>query len=689
MIIPDQALEHSSPTSTLSRSLKINDDPSSAAGDWSSIIGIVTAIVGNVIISFALNTQRYAHIRLEREQAEAEESYNLNKQSNGFDGRHQEPRRDYGTASSTNTRNGDHTSPNEVDDEDAETSALLSKDARNEQNGDGDDESSVPRKSYLRSPLWWTGIMLMTIGEAGNFLAYGFAPASIVSPLGVVALVSNCLIAPIFLHEPFRKRDFVGVLIAVGGTVTLVLSAASGSNPKLGPEEIWVMMREKVFLAYFGATVGAMAVLMILSNKKIAEKLILIDLGLVALFGGYTALSTKGVASMLSYTLFHALTFPLTYFLVFVLAATAVLQIKYVNRALQRFDSTQVIPTQFVLFTISVIVGSAVLYRDFQGLTAEKLGMFVGGCGLTFLGVWCLMSGRRSSDDNEESDRHEIDPNQIDEEAAETQQDGRSAGLPQTPIKNKTMQHLPPQPQSSLPNSAASTTTSSHLHAQSIPPRTPSPPSTPRASITPSTADSFATAASHRSSVSSTVSASTATPTPAPRNQPSTLHAMASSPLLPTSSLPTPSPSPAPRPNLQSTQTSTATSTAQHARPCRNPLPRRKISLLDNFKSADTLTPGPLTSPLSSGLSVVVADQRGRLKRGSSLRGVFDRVAGTNDRGKRRSVGAAEDERGGRDAASVRERPRVGRGATVEVARGGAEEDGGSEGSGKQRAREG
>ena len=29
----------------------------------------------------------------------------------------------------------------------------------------------------------------MTIGEAGNFLAYGFAPASIVSPLGVVALV--------------------------------------------------------------------------------------------------------------------------------------------------------------------------------------------------------------------------------------------------------------------------------------------------------------------------------------------------------------------------------------------------------------------------------------------------------------------------------------------------------------------
>src|SRR5271154_7221094 len=37
---------------------------------WSSIIGIVTAIVGNILISFALNTQRYAHIRIEREHNE-------------------------------------------------------------------------------------------------------------------------------------------------------------------------------------------------------------------------------------------------------------------------------------------------------------------------------------------------------------------------------------------------------------------------------------------------------------------------------------------------------------------------------------------------------------------------------------------------------------------------------------------
>lgn len=75
------------------------------------------------------------------------------------------------------------------------------------------------------------------------------------------------------------------------------------------------------------------------------------------------------------------------------------MQIRYINRALQRFDSTQVIPTQFVLFTLSVIIGSAVLYRDFQSMTAERAAKFVGGCFMTFLGVYFITSGRVSSDD--------------------------------------------------------------------------------------------------------------------------------------------------------------------------------------------------------------------------------------------------------------------------------------------------
>jgi len=153
-------------------------------------------------------------------------------------------------------------------------------------------------------------------------------------------------------------------------------------------------------------TISMIGVL-IWASPRYGNRTILIDLGLVGLFGGYTALSTKGVASMLSSTLWRALTTPVTYALLAVLVGTAVMQVRYVNKALQRFDSTQVIPVQFVMFTLSVIIGSAILYGDFEKTTAENVVKFVGGCFLTFSGVYLITSGRQSQDEDSDEDSEE------------------------------------------------------------------------------------------------------------------------------------------------------------------------------------------------------------------------------------------------------------------------------------------
>ena len=72
--------------------------------------------------------------------------------------------------------------------------------------------------------------------RSGKFLGLWLRPASIVSPLGVVALVSNCIIAPCLLKQRFRQRDFWGVVVAVGGAVT-VLFSANNSEQNLGTHE--------------------------------------------------------------------------------------------------------------------------------------------------------------------------------------------------------------------------------------------------------------------------------------------------------------------------------------------------------------------------------------------------------------------------------------------------------------------
>ncbi|KAJ5663338.1 hypothetical protein N7507_004069 [Penicillium longicatenatum] len=383
---------------------------------WSSLIGIVTALIGNVLISLALNIQRYAHIRISREyeldKLHKEDDWRRTRSGEGSsdsygtvreDGsqtrgrarlppqnrrrsserREFEAYRDDENDTVPGRRNGNSTSEDRM--RDSFTSDCTAR-----------PDDSDGRKSYLKSPYWWVGIILMCLGETGNFMAYGFAPASIVSPLGVVALISNCIIAPCLLKEQFRGRDFWGVLVSIAGAVVVVLSAKS-SEEKLGPEEIWARITTWEFELYLGLTIGLIAVLM-WGSYRYGPRSILIDVGLVALFGGYTALSTKGVSSLLSFTLWHVITYPITYLLVFVLISSALMQIRYINRALQRFDSTQVIPTQFVLFTLSVIIGSAVLYRDFESMSIARAGKFVGGCLMTFLGVYFITSGRVGSD---------------------------------------------------------------------------------------------------------------------------------------------------------------------------------------------------------------------------------------------------------------------------------------------------
>lgn len=582
-------------------------------GDWSSLIGIVTAIIGNILISFALNTQRLAHVRLAREYGEAQEADR--NRNNANSGKRQPA--DYGSIqikiaeerAKANHKPGPSAGDGEVHAAGGndETSALIPSLCRQDSGGsdstihEADEKAQGPskKKSYLRSPYWWAGIIMMTVGEAGNFLAYGFAPASIVSPLGVVALISNCLIAPIMLKEKFRKRDLLGVVIAVGGAVTVVLSA-EGSNPKLGPDEIWELITHWEFETYLGITVGLIVVLMVLSNRY-GDRTILVDLGLVGLFGGYTALSTKGVASLLSYRLWRVFAFPITYLLVAILIGTAIMQIKYVNRALQRFDSTQVIPVQFVMFTIFVILGSAILYRDFEKATPRHIAQFVGGCALTFLGVWCITSGRTRNDD-QRRDSREADDEQgeidlVDEEAQEGGEEAEETNESESENENATQKAASEEDE----QESAQEATQNHPSTPKQKPRRKStthlPPTTPPARPHSQTGKHLYPPPS-----GTTRSATT--------TRPSTDRAASSTT---SRSLPRPNRNTTTNPTTLSTSPShfKPTTTTHHLRPPPSPYTRTASHSATTRRSLSQhmgMTLGPLTSPLSAGLSAVVAD---------------------------------------------------------------------------------
>ncbi|KAI9048978.1 hypothetical protein LZ554_006827 [Drepanopeziza brunnea f. sp. 'monogermtubi'] len=556
---------------------------------WSSLIGIITAVVGNILISFALNIQKYAHLRLHDERARRKEKMKTISKPGGG----------YGATGIS----GQQTV--KVDGVNGEADSLLSSSFNSQSSGFSHEEQS----SYLKSPYWWGGIVLMTVGEAGNFLAYGFAPASIVSPLGVVALISNCVIAPIMLKERFRMRDFWGVLVAVGGAITVVLSAKT-EEQKFGPHEIWGAITTTAFKIYMGVTVTLIVVLMF-ASPKYGSRTILIDLGLVGLFGGYTALSTKGVASMLSSTLWGALKTPVTYALVAVLIATAVMQVRYVNKSLQRFDSTQVIPVQFVMFTLSVIIGSAILYRDFEKATADNFSKFIGGCIMTFFGVWLITSGRQTQDeDDEEEEGSEADGEErislIGQEEAEDDISSRD----ESQRRANVFQNY----DGVVEGHGSASRQDSHVSFAEPPERPRTPPMCSSSSYKPSLrVTPFFQGSSQESPLFSSPwrASSDDLPQPLLQHHPG-LQSTISSPVLPSEA------HNAPQTSHLLVRTISQGNVHTHPNEQQSPAPPQPDrSMVSARNSMSRMLPGPLLSPISGGLSVVA--RSGSFRRSKSV----------------------------------------------------------------------
>lgn len=113
----------------------------------------------------------------------------------------------------------------------------------------------------------------------------------------------------------------------------------------------------------------------------------------------------------------------------------------------------EVIPTQFVFFTISAIVGSAVLYQEFRDITISRMANFLFGIATTFLGVFLLTAKfatqSESSQDGGEEDVG-VDGNGGSEgEEDDSLQDPRNSNNRRVPHRASPLGRLMPLPENS------------------------------------------------------------------------------------------------------------------------------------------------------------------------------------------------------------------------------------------------
>lgn len=135
------------------------------------------------------------------------------------------------------------------------SSFIIKKRALIHLNRSGSLRASAGGFGYLKQWLWWAGLItsktqlkhLFTftlifatcffhtitfsfvlffavgVGEAANFAAYAFAPASLVTPLGALSVLVTSVMASKFLNEKLNLLGKLGCLLCILGSIIIVL----------------------------------------------------------------------------------------------------------------------------------------------------------------------------------------------------------------------------------------------------------------------------------------------------------------------------------------------------------------------------------------------------------------------------------------------------------------------------------
>lgn len=76
------------------------------------------------------------------------------------------------------------------------------------------------RKPYHHIPIWWIGMLINAVGEVGNLVAYGYAEATVVTPIGAVGVIFGAIIATFILVScpVCRSPPMCGTDAAYGAT---------------------------------------------------------------------------------------------------------------------------------------------------------------------------------------------------------------------------------------------------------------------------------------------------------------------------------------------------------------------------------------------------------------------------------------------------------------------------------------
>ncbi|KAM3199446.1 putative magnesium transporter NIPA4 [Capsicum annuum] len=254
--------------------------------------------------------------------------------------------------------------------------------------------------AYLLEPMWWAGMLTMIIGEGANFAAYAYAPAILVTPLGALSIIVSAVLAHFILKERLHIFGIVGCVLCLVGSVSIVLHAPLEKKIE-SVMEVWHLATEPGFIVYTCVVVVVVLVLIFRYVPKLGQRYLVIYIGICSLTGSLTVMGVKavGIALKLSFEGKNQFKYYQTWLFTVFVIVFCLLQLNYLNKALETFNTAVVSPVYYVMFTTLTILASMIMFKDYDHQTATQI--ITALCGfITILGGTFLLHKTKDMGNN-------------------------------------------------------------------------------------------------------------------------------------------------------------------------------------------------------------------------------------------------------------------------------------------------
>ncbi|XP_063057594.1 magnesium transporter NIPA2 isoform X2 [Engraulis encrasicolus] len=245
--------------------------------------------------------------------------------------------------------------------------------------------------AYLKEWLWWAGLLSMGAGEAANFAAYAFAPATLVTPLGALSVLVSAILSSYFLTERLNLHGKLGCLLSILGSTTMVIHAPKEEEI----DSLEVMSRKLVdpgFVLFATCVIIVALIFIFVVGPRHGQTNILVYITICSVIGALSVSCVKGLGIGIKEAIagHSVFTNPLFWVLLLGLVACVSTQINYLNKALDIFNTSLVTPIYYVFFTTSVLSCSAILFKEWEHMGADDVIGTLSGFITIIVGIFLL-----------------------------------------------------------------------------------------------------------------------------------------------------------------------------------------------------------------------------------------------------------------------------------------------------------